>query len=121
MKEEIASSTIPVILGNGTASLRLVWHLYRTIGTASIRLGKRRRPSELLSLLCVFRKAAKNERLLLEQLSDIFEEFDGYLLLLIPTDDPSRRFTQTHREFLSARFILSEPSEVFDHIPCLKG
>ncbi len=119
MKEEIASSTIPVILGNGTASLRLGWQLYRTIGTASLRLGKFRRPSELLSLFCVFRKAARNERLLLEQLSDIFEEFDGYLLLLIPTDEAAHRFVISHREFLSARFILSEPNEVLEHIPYL--
>lgn len=118
-KETIACSTVPIILGNGVHSIRLAWRLYQTIGTASIRLGATRRPSELLSLFCVFRKAAKDERLLLEQLSDIFEEFDGYLLLLIPTDEAAHRFVISHREFLSARFILSAPNEVLEHLPYL--
>ena len=120
-KDAIAASTVPVILGNGISSIRLAWRLYQTVGTASIRLGATRRPTELLGLFCVFRKAAKDERLLLEQLSDIFSEFEDYLLLLIPTDEPSRRFTEAHRDSLSARFILSAPSEVLEHIPYLKG
>ena len=120
-KETIACSTVPIILGNGVHSIRLAWRLYQTIGTASIRLGATRRPSEMLQIFCIFRKAAKNERLLLEQLSDISLEFEDYLLLLIPTDEPSRRFVKEHRETLSARFILSAPNEVLEHIPYLKG
>ena len=120
IKEAIASSTVPVLLGNG-ASFPLAWRLYRTLGTVSLRLGARRRFLELFGIFCVFRRAANNARVLLEQLSDIFEEFDGYLLFLIPTDEPSRRLIETHRDFLVARFILSEPDEVLLHIPYLKG
>ena len=119
-KEAIASSTVPVLLGNG-ATLPIAWRLYRTIGTVSLRLGTRRRFFELFGIFCVFRRAATDARVLWEQLSDLFEEFDGYLLFLIPTDEPSRRFVEERRDFLAARFILSEPDEVFKHIPCLKG
>lgn len=119
-KEAIASSTVPVLLGDG-ASFSLAWRLYRTIGTVSLRLGKSKRVTDLLGLCSVFRPATTDPRLLLEQLSDIFEEFDGYLLLLVPTDKPSRDFVATHREFLAARFILSEPDAVLEHIPFLKG
>lgn len=118
IKETIASSTVPVLLGNGTASI--AWRLYRTVGTVSLRIGTKRRWSDLFGFASVFRPAANNSRLLCEQLSDIFEEFDGYLLLLVPTDKPSRDFVAAHRDFLSARFILSEPNEVLEHIPCWK-
>ena len=120
VKEAIASSTVPVLLGNG-APFSLAWRLYRTIGTVSLRLGTKRQLTDLLGLCSVYRPAATDPRLLLEQLSDIFEEFDGYLLLLIPTDKPSRDFAEKHRESLAARFILSEPEAVLDHIPFLKG
>jgi len=118
-KEEIASSVIPVILGNGATSCRLVWRLYLTLGTVSLRLGTHRRPTDLLRLPCLFRSAAKDNRLLLEQLCDLSDEFSDYLLLLIPTDEPSRNRLAEHRKLLETRFILSSPDEVFSHIPCL--
>lgn len=118
-KQAIRSSVVPILLGNGAPSCRLAWRLYLTLGTVSLRLGTHRRPTDLLGLACLFRSAAKDERLRLEQLLDVSEEFSDYLLLLIPTDEPSRNLLQAHRELLEPRFILSSPDEVFLHIPCL--
>ena len=121
LKAEIAASTIPILLGNGRASSLIAWRLYRTIGTVSLHLGTKRQLTDLVSLYSVFHPAATDHRLLLEQLSDIFEEFDAYLLFLVPTDKPSRDFLAANRDFLQTRFILSEPNEVLEHIPSLTG
>ena len=59
-----------------------------------------------------------NDRLLCEQLLDLAEEFDGYLLLLIPTDESSHRRIDAYREALESRYIFSLPNEVFSHLPC---
>ena len=117
LKDEIAASVIPVLLGDGRLASRLALRLYLTLGTVSLRLGAHRRLTDLMGMVSVFRSAATDERLLTEQLLDLFEEFDGYLLLLSPTDKPSRALIARHRDTLSSRFILSEPSEVFAHIP----
>ena len=115
----IRASVVPVILGNGAVSCRLAWRLYLTLGTVCLRLGSYRRASDLLGLPCVFRKASTDDRLLCEQLLDIAEEFEGYLLLLIPTDEPSTEHIERNREALASRYLLSAPDEVLSHIPCL--
>ena len=119
MKEAFAASTIPVILGNGATSCRLAWRLYLTLGTVCLRLGSRRRFSDLIGLPCTFRKVSADERLLCEQLLDIAEEFDGYLLLLIPSDKHSLRPIDGHREVLETRYIISAPDNLRSHLPCL--
>lgn len=118
LKETIRSSLVPIVLGNGLAACRTAWRLYFSLGTVALRLGSHRHPTDLIGLPCVFRKASTDDRLFVEQLLDIAEEFDGYLLLLIPTDEPSRRRVDAAREALETRYILSSPSEVFSHIPC---
>ena len=117
-KEAIASSTVPLILGDGPLSSRLAWRLYFSFGAISLRLGKHRRLTDLLGLACLFRRAEKNTQLLSEQLFAIAEEFDGYLLFLLPSDEPSRRFVEEHRELLESRFILTSPAELFSQLPC---
>ena len=117
LKNEIAASVVPVLLGDGWQGSRLAFRLYCTLGTVSLHLGAHHRLSDLTGIFSVFRSAATDDRLLTEQLLDIFEEFDGYLLLLVPTDKPSREFIVRHCDTLSSRFVLSEPSEVFAHIP----
>ena len=117
LKNEIAASVVPVLLGDGRQGSRLALRLYLSLGTVSLRLGAHRHLTDLTGIFSVFRSAATDERLLTEQLLDIFEELDGYLLLLIPTDKPSRAFVETHRDTLSSRFILAEPSDVLAHIP----
>ncbi len=119
LKETLRSSLVPVILGNGTPSCRLAWRLYLTLGTVSLRLGAHKRASDLFGLPCVFRPASSDDRLLCEQLLDIAEEFDGYLLILIPTDDLSYQYVETSRDALESRYVISSPDEVLEHIPCL--
>ena len=118
LKETLRSSVVPVLLGRSASAHRLAWRLYLSLGTVCLRLGERRSLSDAFGLPCVFRSASTDDRLLCEQLLDIAEEFDGYLLLLIPTDECSRRRVDAAREALEARYILSSPSEVFSHIPC---
>ena len=119
LKETIRSSVVPVILGNGILSCRLAWRLYLTLGTVSLRLGSHKRLSDLLGLPCLFRKASSDDRLFCEQLLDIAEEFDGYFLLLIPTDELSSDRIDADREAISSRYVISSPDEVLSHIPCL--
>ena len=119
LKETLRASIVPVIIGNGAPSCRVAWRLYLSFGALSLRLGAHRRLSDLLGLPCLFRKASTDDRLLCEQLLDIAEEFDGYLLLLIPSDKPSWEHIERHREALASRYLLSSPDEVFSHIPCL--
>ena len=117
LKNEIAASVIPVLLGNGRRSPLLALRLYLTLGTVSLHLGAHRRLSDLVGIFSLFRSTATDERLLSEQLLDIFEEFDGYLLLLVPTDKPSRAFVEAKRDALASRFIIAEPDEVLSHLP----
>ena len=119
LKETIRASVVPVILGNNFLSCRLAWRLYLTLGTVSLHLGSHRRLSDLLGLPCVFRKTSNDDRLLREQLLDLAEEFDGYLLLLIPTDELSSERIDADRETISSRYVISSPDEVLSHIPCL--
>ena len=119
LKETIRSSVVPVILGNGILSCRLAWRLYLTFGTVSLRLGSHKRLSDLFGLPCLFRKASSDDRLFCEQLLDIAEEFDGYFLLLIPTDELSSDRIDADREAISSRYVISSPDEVLSHSPCL--
>ena len=116
LKEEIAATVVPVLLGDGSKASLLALRLYLTIGTVSLRLGAHRHLLDLPGIFSVFRTAASDERLRTEQLADIFEEFSGYLLLLIPTDKLSRAFVETHRDALSSRFVIAEPDDVLAHI-----
>ena len=117
LKNEIAASVVPVLLGDGGAASRLALQLYCSLGTVSLHLGAHRRLSDLTGIFSVFRAAATDDRLLCEQLLDIFEEFDGYLLLLVPTDKPSHHFVQSHRDELVSRFVIAEPHNVLAQIP----
>ena len=118
LKETVRSSVVPVLLGKSSSAYRLAWRLYRSLGTVCLRLGTRRGLLDTFGFPCVFRSASTDDRLLCEQLLDIAEEFDGYLLLLIPTDKPSHKRVDAAREALETRYILSSPSEVLSHIPC---
>lgn len=117
-KETIRSSVVPVLLGKGASTCRLAWRLYLTLGTVCLRLGVHRHPTDWFGSPCVFRSVPSNDRLLCEQLLDLAEEFDGYLLLLIPTDESSHRRIDAYREALESRYIFSLPNEVFSHLPC---
>ena len=108
LKEEVRASVIPILLGDGAKAYRLCGALYKTLGMVSLRIGKRRGFADLLGLTCVFRKACAHDRLFCEQLLSIAEEFGDYLLLLIPTDDASRRYVATMRGELESRFIVCD-------------
>ena len=108
IREEVRASVIPVLLGDGAKASRLASRLYTGLGIVSLRLGRHRRLSDLLGLSCVFRRASVHDRLLCEQLLAIAEEFEGYLLWLIPTDEASRQRVAAMGEELESRFIIRE-------------
>lgn len=108
IKEEVRASVIPVLLGDSAKACRLAAHLYTTLGTVSLRIGKHRSFADLLGLSCVFRKACAHDRLFFEQLLAIAEEFEDYLLLLIPTDDASRKRVAAMSGELESRFIVCD-------------
>ncbi len=118
-KELLLQNVVPIFIGNNARAHRLAGQLFYQYGIVSILCGKRKNLLDLLDPSCVFVKLLEKDldRLTLEQLSDLANEYKEYLLFLIPVSSEGIRFSHENSDFLEASFILSDPQALLSQAP----
>ena len=110
-KEFLRESVVAVILGNGISSHRLAFSLSARYGVCSILCGERKNLLDAIDLRCGFLRMGLREceRLALEQLLELAEEYSEYTLLLVAAEEQDRDFVRRHSDALESRYVLSDP------------
>lgn len=117
--ESARSYFLPFILGNEGRSHGLSQKIFNKYGIVSLICDSRRHALDFLDFssrsirLC----PTDSPRLLCEQLIALAEQSPYTLPLIIPVTDEYARMTDTVRDVLETRFIISSPDELFTLSP----
>ena len=117
--ESARSYFLPFILGNEGRSHGLSQRIFNKYGIVSLICDSRRHALDFLDFssrsirLC----PTDSPRLLCEQLIALAEQSPYTLPLIIPITEEYARMTDTVRDVLETRFIISSPDELFTLSP----
>ncbi len=110
----VREDTLPVILGNGFAALRLALRLQILYGLSPLLCAPTRGVAGRLMPTAYLPLVAGDARLLREQLSDLADRYEDGLLLLIPATGEELSRLGSETEELETNYVLIAPEEISD-------
>ena len=119
VKELMRDEVLPVILGNGIGAHMLSLDLLVKYGISSVLCGEKRNFLNLFDLKCGFLHFINDEdgRLCVEQLTDLFDDADGRIAVLVASDERWRGLMEQNAETLESRYILAYSREELYKLP----
>ena len=117
MKNTIAWSVKPIILGDGRVASRLAFFLFFKHWLRAAVFGRRRTPPLASPLFAKYRKIPdiKDEFLIMTLERFAEESCEWSTLLLIPTTEEYRRVVESNRDRLEKRYIIRTPESIMEN------
>ena len=119
MKDVIATSVFPILLGSCKLSRVTCRKLFRIYGLTSVVLDEERDALSYFSIVSRFKPLPKlrSDEFVLMSLEKIALEHDDMTLLLIPCTNLYSSFVERNREWIEKRFIVRLPENAEAIVP----
>ena len=117
-KNMLRQTVIPVLLGDCARSHLFALRIYLRCGIVSYICDDRRRAADLINPTTkFFSLGSKKDARVICDILDYLASSKDYLPIIIPCNEYYRAFISENREFLEARFILSDTESFFEEKP----
>lgn len=119
MKDAIATSVFPILLGSCKVARKTYRKLFRIYGLTSVVLDEETSALSYFSIVSRFKPLPKmkSDEFVLMSLNKFSSEHDDMTLLLIPCTDLYSEFVERNRAWLEKRFIIRSPENAENIAP----